>query len=149
MSRPHYPTSSAPRSGVQSQLNSSVSALDRLDRARTCPMLVRAFIQVGRHFDSSEYSSERTPPEKSALAIYTWRDATLGELAEQIRAQLPEARSQSTKGLEFALVFPDKTGHFQLRTMGTVRGSDSSEASATTLEKGGLQVGDYLDVAIL
>lgn len=127
----------------------SVSNMDRVERARTCPMLIRTWVQVGRHFDSSDYSAERTPPEARSLPIYTWRDATLGELAEQIRAAVPEARAAPGARLEFALVFPDKTGHFKVKPVGIVRGADGSEDSFMTLDRVGLQVGDFLDVAIV
>ena len=75
-----------------------------LDRARTCPLLIQLFVQQGRHHTSSEYGPETVP--RDGISVYTWRDATLRELSEEIKERFPFARDRNAC-LEFSLVYPN------------------------------------------
>ncbi len=122
----------------------------RLDRARTCPLLLRVFVQAGAHHAEREYSAEGVPPARHALNVYTWRDATLRELAEQVKVQFAEARECAA--LDFALVFPNASGQHVLKRVGRVAaapGAHVGDDDGLTLGDIKHQAGDYLDVALL
>ena len=121
----------------------------RLDRARTCPLLLRVFVQAGAHHAEREYSAEAVPPARHALNVYTWRDATLRELAEQVKAQFAEARECAA--LDFALVFPNAAGQHVLKRVGRVASAPGHAGDDDGLTLGDIkhQAGDYLDVALL
>jgi hypothetical protein len=87
----------------------------------------------------------------SCTQIYTWPDATLGELADLVRA-VPPARDRPGARLSFSLVYPDRNGKATLRPIGTVFAkpvSRGGEDERKTLHSVRFQTGDYLDVGIL
>lgn len=132
-------------------MRASIATVDRVDRARTCPLLVRVFVKTGRHHAEGDYSAERTPPDGDGFRVYTWRDATLREIAEQVKAQFADARDPLCH-LEFSLVFPNASGVHILKRVGSLRASHGgapSECDQYTLDTIKHQAGDYLDVAIL
>lgn len=91
--------------------SSSSSARPSVDRVRTCPLLLRVFVNVGRHHHPDEYRARSTP--RGGLDVYTWRDATLRELAEEVKAAVEAARDSRAR-LDFALVYPN--AQVRLRT---------------------------------
>ena len=58
----------------------------RVDRERTCPLLLRVFPRVGGGQKEEEFEPGTPLPEQE-LQIYTWLDATLGELGELLRVR--------------------------------------------------------------
>jgi histone deacetylase complex subunit SAP18 len=81
--------------------------------------------------------------------IYTWRDATLREITELIKALNPAARARYAQ-ISFALVYPSKSGMMTMRNVGECYGdSRSGRDDNKTLDELHFETGDYLDVAIL
>jgi hypothetical protein len=127
----------------------------RVNREFVCPTLIRCFISVGRNHPISYFENGSTPADKGAteLAIYTWPDATLFELAELVREKVELSRtkvmiggSRAFPALGFSLVYPDKTGIFCIKTGGVAEAGGPDEKR--TLHELGWEQGDYLDVAV-
>lgn len=122
-----------------------------------CPTLVPTFVQVGRNHTASAYAGGSTPAESAAgsteLAIYTWPDATLFELADLVRDKVEVARTKvmvdgqkQFPALGFSLVYPDRNGDFCVKTGGVAEANNPDERR--TLQELGWEPGDCLDVAI-
>lgn len=117
-----------------------------VDRCKTCPFLVRTFIHTGPR-RSDDYRILATSSRRGDLdevAMYTWRDATLRELADLVRQVRPQARQKGAR-LAFALVFPDARGRHVMRPVGEV----PSSSDARTLDSLRFEIGDFLDVTVL
>ena len=127
-----------------------------IDRERTCPVLVRTFVSK-KHSLETEYRGLAGVPRALELSLYTWGDATLGELAELIRERVQDARAKrDTPGgrrkptLHFTIVYPDRQGCYVMKSVGTVvdKPRDGErDAADVTLGGCGWQAGDYVDVA--
>uniref|UniRef100_A0A2K5PED0 18 kDa Sin3-associated polypeptide n=1 Tax=Cebus imitator TaxID=2715852 RepID=A0A2K5PED0_CEBIM len=79
------------------------------------------------------------------LQIYTWMDATLKELTSLVK----EARNKGTH-FNLAIVFTDvKRPGYRVKEVGsTISGREGTDDSMT-LQLQKLQIGDYLDMAII
>ncbi|GAB2209954.1 hypothetical protein Droror1_Dr00027183 [Drosera rotundifolia] len=125
------------------------SKFEPVDREKTCPLLLRVFTQKGGHHTKEDFAIRGKEP-KDEVQIYTWKDATLGELTDLVKEVHPEARKREAK-LSFAFVYPDRNGIFTVRQVGMTyanankRNLDETKALAEL----NFQIGDYLDVAIL
>ncbi|KAL9254189.1 Histone deacetylase complex subunit SAP18-like protein [Drosera capensis] len=103
----------------------------------------------GGHHTKEDFAIRGKEP-KDEVQIYTWKDATLGELTDLVKEVHPEARKREAK-LSFAFVYPDRNGIFTVRQVGMTyanankRNLDETKALAEL----NFQIGDYLDVAIL
>ncbi|KAH8858850.1 Histone deacetylase complex subunit SAP18 [Schistosoma japonicum] len=155
--------------------NRSIPAPSGIDRENTCPILLRLFYSTNaRHYSLSDYSKGRTP--ENEIQFSTWIDASLAELAEEVRNVVPVARRRGTR-MHFAIVYPDSRGTYGRRQLGVVitgYGSNSGEIddtptettnirnnstiqrpfnllddSAITLLSKKFQIGDYVDCAIV
>jgi len=119
-----------------------------VNREKTCPLLLRVFHQVQRHHRAQEFDNVKNLARDEAQ-IYTWRDATLREITELIKALNPAARARYAQ-ISFALVYPDKSGLMALRPVGECSGDSRSSGrdDNKTLDELHFETGDYLDVAI-
>ncbi|CAN1236696.1 Histone deacetylase complex subunit SAP18 [Linum grandiflorum] len=121
--------------------------LPPVDREKTCPLLLRVFTKIGGHHGKEEFQVRGKEP-KDEVQIYTWKDATLRELTDLVKEVAPAARRRDAV-LSFAFAYPDKNGRFVVREVGL----HSTPFPDTVLLKLGfytsLQIGDYLDVAIM
>ncbi|KAH8096169.1 hypothetical protein JL720_3522 [Aureococcus anophagefferens] len=67
---------------------------EAVDRAATCPFLLRVFWSERRHNDLQAYGdtpgSGVTPPNE--LRLYAWEDCTLRELADMVKHERAETR---------------------------------------------------------
>jgi len=120
-----------------------------LDREKVCPLLLRVFYKLGGHHRSEDFNRRGREPEEE-VQIYTWRDATLRELADLLK-EVHQAARQKTSVLVFAFVYPDKIGKMVLKEVGTVhafprKGQEKDEEK--TLDELHFETGDFLDVAI-
>mmetsp|Transcript_54142 Transcript_54142/g.171814 ORF Transcript_54142/g.171814 Transcript_54142/m.171814 type:complete len:191 (-) Transcript_54142:10-582(-) len=115
-----------------------------VDREKTCPLLLRVFPKVGDHHRVQEFAQRGKEPA-GELQIYTWKDATLRELTELVKAVRPEA---SRARLGFAFVYPDRRGNNVMRPVGSCFSVRRGEDDDKTLQGLNFQTGDYLDVAI-
>lgn len=140
--------SSGPR--IESQVSAVNPASDRdrnrIDREKTCPILIRVFVGTA-HLASNEYGSGKLPAEQE-LHIHTWLDASIRELATLIREVRPEARRPGTR-LDFNILFPEtQMRGYRSRGIGEVFIGQRSSDEHRTLEDSRFQIGDMLDVAI-
>ena len=99
-----------------------------VDRERTCPLLLRTFLNKGghrrsvcmrtlsssRHIGASplsvtvrqeDYAVRGKEPVDDEVQVYSWMDATLRELSDLIKEASPAARDRNSQ-LSFAIVYP-------------------------------------------
>ncbi|KAG9453585.1 hypothetical protein H6P81_006489 [Aristolochia fimbriata] len=94
---------------------------------------VADFLIDGHH--NKEDFQVRGKEPKDEVQIYTWKDATLRELTDQVKEVAPATRRRDAK-LSFAFVYPDKNGHFVVHQVGMThsygngRRSDEGKALA-------------------
>lgn len=76
------------------------------------------------------------------------KDATLREISDLIKGVKKQAQRRETR-LDFALVYPDRTGRNVVRKVGRTFGARPSDDDDKTLQDLKFETGDFLDVAIL
>lgn len=120
---------------------------DAVDRQKICPFLLRVFVSTtGHHHKIIDYNKGNVP--QNELQIYTWKDATLNELALLVKEVNPEARRKGTK-FSFALVYPDiRAPLYRMREIGTTTTGQKGQDDLKTLLQARLSIGDYMDIAI-
>lgn len=108
---------------------------------------MRVFVSTnGHHHKTSEYNKGNVP--ENELQIYTWKDATLSELAILVKKVSPEARRKGTK-LSYALVYPDaRATVYRMRDIGSTISGQKGQDDLKTLGQVRLTIGDYMDIAI-
>jgi len=116
-----------------------------IDREKTCPLLLRVFVNEGQHHLPDAYHRGRCPA--SELQIYTWKDASLKELTNLIKDVHPQASGKGTM-FNFALAFPDRKGLFHFKEVGTTSVAHTGPDDRLTLQSVRLEIGDFMDVAI-
>ena len=149
---------------TETKLTGEVSKVDRsIDRLKTCPLLLRVFCSKIRHhlprfvhfnrqnfsssFSFSEYEQGHTP--ENELQIYTWMDASLGELTQLIKEVNPDARRRGTQ-FSFSIVSADDTyNRYYLTDIGRTENGFKRSDDQIQLAHKRFRVGDYLDVAIM
>ena len=120
----------------------SFSKIHRIDRRKMCPLLLRAFPYDEKSSNGGdgmlrrpdEYATQEGLAGMKECRLYTWKDATLAELADMIRKDMDREDIK----MAFSLVYPDARGRMVMRKIG----KDMND----TLEKLDFQIGDYLDV---
>ncbi|KFM64398.1 Histone deacetylase complex subunit SAP18, partial [Stegodyphus mimosarum] len=131
---------------VESVVEEKNEAEKLIDREKTCPLLLRVFLNNGRHHSFTEYTRGNVPSNE--LQIYTWMDATLKELTGLVKEVNPDARRKGTY-FDFALVFPDVRGPgYRMRDIGTTCSGEKGVDDNKTLAACRFKIGDYLDIAI-
>ncbi|KRT81384.1 hypothetical protein AMK59_6279 [Oryctes borbonicus] len=120
---------------------------DSVDRQKVCPFLLRVFVSpTGHHYKIVDYNKGNTP--QNELQIYTWKDATLNELALLVKEVNPEARRKGTK-FTFALVYPDpRAPVYRMREIGTTVTGQKGADDLKSLAQARFSIGDYMDIAI-
>jgi len=119
----------------------------KIDREKTCPLLLRVFCQIGRHHKTDEFNRGRTPANE--LQIYTWKDATLKEIMGLVKEVNPEARRKGTY-FDFAVVYPNfNRGGFMIKEVGTTCSGQKCPDDNVTLASKNFRIGDYLDISIV
>ncbi|DBA02043.1 TPA: hypothetical protein N0F65_000290, partial [Lagenidium giganteum] len=120
-----------------------------INREKQCPFLLRVFWSNGSHNRMESFDKVDDSPLSNELHIYTWLDATLGEIAELVQNASPEAQQPNTR-MGISIVHPDRRGRYVMRKVGWVfsnrRKSPDEEKTLTSL---GFQPGDFLDIALL
>ncbi|CAL9006963.1 unnamed protein product, partial [Prunus brigantina] len=91
-----------------------------VDREKTCPLLLRVFTKVGSHHTNEDFAVRGKEP-KDEVQIYTWKDANLRELTDLVKEVAPAARRRNAK-LSFAIVYPDRHGHFVVKELKNQKG---------------------------
>ncbi|XP_022921149.1 histone deacetylase complex subunit SAP18 [Onthophagus taurus] len=119
---------------------------DSVDRQKVCPFLLRVFVSPGHHYKTSDYNKGTTP--QNELQIYTWKDATLNELALLVKEVNPETRRKGTK-FTFSLVYPDSRAPvYRMREIGSTATGQKGPDDLKTLAQARFAIGDYMDIAI-
>jgi len=119
----------------------------KVDREKTCPLLLRVFTKLNGHHEKEEFAEHGKEPVGDEVQIYTWKDATLKELTELIRGVRPAARRSPAK-LSFAFVYPDRTGKNVVKPVGSTFTQRSGPDDRKTLHELKFESGDFLDVAM-
>ena len=119
----------------------------KVDREKITPLLLRIFVKEAEHHTVEEFNSDSLPTQDE-IQLYTWKDATLKEISNAIKAHKHLARQQHSK-LSFSLVYPNKTGANRLRPVAVTQNSKRTKEENLTLKQLKHETGDYLDVAIL
>ncbi|KAF9922895.1 hypothetical protein FBU30_006970 [Linnemannia zychae] len=149
---------SAARSGVESTNNktsktetnapasttaSAPMASGGIDREKLCPFLLKMFYKPHEHHLTKLYSPTSTPPKAAELQLYTWKNATLGEIASLVRQAIPDLLDSDTTNysrsrddddfgtrLHFRHIYLDvHKGNFVSRDIGTVLLADTVGAA--------------------
>jgi len=93
-----------------------------------------------------EYEQGQTP--ENELQIYTWMDATLGELTQLIKEVNPDSRRRGTQ-FSFSIVTADNShNRYYLTNIGQTENGQRRADDQIQLVHKRFHVGDYLDVAI-
>ena len=127
---------------------------EAVDRAATCPFLLRVFWSERRHNDLQAYGdtpgSGVTPPNE--LRLYAWEDCTLRELADMVKHERAETRRPRCQ-LSFAIVYPDRLGRNAMKEVGYVWATKAPQQAHAvenkTLRDLHFQTGDFIDVAVI
>ncbi|KAG0733404.1 hypothetical protein G6F29_003165 [Rhizopus arrhizus] len=120
--------------------------MSTVDREKDCPFLLRVFTRQGGHNSIHSYSIDNVP--ENELTLYTWKNATLEEIAQLIEQVIPEARDPDAR-ISFRLVYLNKNaGRFFQKDIGRVVSAKPTRDQKKTLEESRFMIGDYLDVAI-
>ncbi|KZS91342.1 hypothetical protein SISNIDRAFT_551127 [Sistotremastrum niveocremeum HHB9708] len=102
-------------------------SLSTVDRSKTVPFLIRAFVKIGG-FHSLNLFEDGTPPITDEHQLYTWKDATLRELITTLRSVAPstiEFRHPLAR-YAFRVLYADATnrGAFTSKELGIVYSRD-------------------------
>ncbi|EGC31174.1 hypothetical protein DICPUDRAFT_40315 [Dictyostelium purpureum] len=118
-----------------------------VNRETTCPFLLRVFVTKGGSFHNvNEFSGRSKVPENDEIQLYTWRNATLKEISNLIKESFEEARNKDSK-FEFAFIFPDQKGIFQIKPIGTIYSNKKTDDDFLTLHELSFNH-QYLDVIL-
>uniref|UniRef100_A0A6G3MFH2 18 kDa Sin3-associated polypeptide n=1 Tax=Henneguya salminicola TaxID=69463 RepID=A0A6G3MFH2_HENSL len=119
---------------------------EKIDRTKTCPMLIKMFCSMGKHNKLSDFNDKKFPDNE--LRIYTWKDATLRELMGLVTEAFPDSRSVGTC-FDFAIVYPNfKLRTFEMKDLGSTCSGQNRIDDNISLDSTKFHVGDCLDVAI-
>jgi len=120
---------------------------DPVDRAATCPLLLRTFVKRGRHHSSSDFA-RGAAPTADEVPLHGWQDTSLYELKELLKGVHPAARERGLV-FSFSQVYPDKRGALVLREVGSCLSLKRGNDDAKTLAELQFMAGDHLDIALL
>ncbi|GJJ69399.1 histone deacetylase complex subunit SAP18 [Entomortierella parvispora] len=71
-----------------------------IDREKLCPFLLKMYYCQGAHHRVDMFSPTTTPPQSSELRLYTWKNATLGEIASLVKQAVPDQVDRAGPGGE-------------------------------------------------
>eukprot|EP01132_Coremiostelium_polycephalum_P000439 gene439-555_t len=128
-------------------VNSNVNSGNNLNREKVCPLLLRVFIKEDSFHSPDEFKSRSVVPEKDEIQVYTWKNSTLREITTLIKEVNLNARKKESK-LNFAFIYPDTKGVFQIKQIGSVHSSKKGDDDHKTLEDLDFNY-QYLDVSLI
>ncbi|KAG9291570.1 hypothetical protein G9A89_021989 [Geosiphon pyriformis] len=118
-----------------------------VDREKTCPFLLRIFCQEGSHHGLDKYTIDEQPTNHE-VQIYTWKDATLKEIANLIKQIKPDAQRLNAR-ISFKLVYQDQLRNcYMFKDLGMVMNSRNTVEEDNNLDDARFVIGDFLDVAV-
>ncbi|QSL65213.1 hypothetical protein MERGE_002520 [Pneumocystis wakefieldiae] len=116
-----------------------------IDRQKTTPFLLRIFFKIGGFHSIEEFQPE-SQPVADEVQIYTWKDASLYELAQLLSKAIPN--NNSTR-FSFRLIYNDNYKEkYQTKDIGHVLLFSRGLEANKTLDDVRFVIGDWIDVAI-
>mmetsp|Transcript_31918 Transcript_31918/g.54982 ORF Transcript_31918/g.54982 Transcript_31918/m.54982 type:complete len:130 (-) Transcript_31918:19-408(-) len=119
-----------------------------VNRETTCPFLIRVFYREDLTPIAPESLQDRGDQLcHDEVRIYTWIDASLREVIDLLKEQLPAARRRDA---EFRLSFvrPNLHGGLERKDLGVFYAARKTAAEADTLQQLRFVIGDYIGVNI-
>ncbi|KAG0295541.1 mtDNA inheritance, partitioning of the mitochondrial organelle [Linnemannia gamsii] len=119
-------TVAAPATNAPASTTATPIAHGIVDREKLCPFLLKMFYKQGEHHRVDQYKPTSLPPKSSELQLYTWKNATMGEIASLVQQAIPDlidtVSTPETGGeLHFRHIYLDMTrGIYVGRDIGTV-----------------------------
>lgn len=108
--------------------------------------MIRVFYKEGSTHRVDEFDGDKRPAEE--VQVYSWFDANLREISEHIQKELELTRKRDTQ-LDFSLFYPDYSGGFRRKFLGSVKVGTMGSDDLKTLQSLRYQVGDYISLAII
>ena len=78
------------------------------------------------------FEGVKVPGQKEEIQIYTWLDANLREISENIQREVENTRKRDTQ-LQYSLIYPDFEGNPRRKNLGTVKVGSKSPDDMKTL----------------
>lgn len=123
----------------------SKSSSRPIDRQKNTPFLLRLFYKIGG-FHSIDEFQPNNQPITDEIQIYTWKDASLHELAQLLAKAIPD--NNHTR-FSFRLIYNDNYREkYQTKDIGHVLLLSKGLEADRTLEDVRFVIGDWIDVAI-
>lgn len=122
----------------------------KVDRTTTTPFLIRIFSDHRNFHRLEDFDTDRQPRDE--LNLYSWKDATLGELTTLLAKELvgDSQRTLATFKFSYRLIFGDTNRRrYQFRDLGTVQLNDKSTDGKKSLDDVRFVIGDWIDIAVL
>jgi len=122
-------------------------AVRKLDRDVLCPFLLRVFWKLGEPvtLESVRHRMEDQQPDE--IRLYTWLDATLGEVTQLLKEELPGARRRDAE-FELSFIRHNLEGGLELKALGVISAVRPSDLDAVTLSSLRFIIGDCLAVTL-
>ncbi|GAA5848035.1 hypothetical protein JCM5353_002890 [Sporobolomyces roseus] len=135
----------------------------RVDREKTCPSLLRVFVNPANHHPDSAFTTTSLPVAKEHQ-VYVWRDSTLREILLSLRDSSPALRNNNLAKYSLKLVFWDskvdkytstELAHINAKDLGSSHSSTDRRSGGggglidRTLSEAKYVVGDFLDIAYI
>lgn len=112
-----------------------------------CPFLLRVFWKQGEPvtLESVRHRMEDQQPDE--VRLYTWLDATLGEITQMLKEELPGARRRDAE-FELSFIRHNLEGGLELKPLGVISAARPSDLDAVTLSSLRFIIGDCLAVTL-
>ena len=122
-------------------------AVRKLDRDVTCPFLLRVFWKQGEPvtLESVRHRMEDQQPDE--VRLYTWLDATLGEITQLLKEELAGARRRDAE-FDLSFIRHNLEGGLELKPLGVITAARPSDLDTVTLSSLRFIIGDCLAVTL-
>ncbi|KAG0043401.1 Histone deacetylase complex subunit sap18 [Gryganskiella cystojenkinii] len=106
-----------------------------IDREKLCPFLLKMYYCQGQQSHRQDmFTPTSTPPQSEELRLYTWKNATLGEIASLVKQAVPHEVDQA--GPEGEMIFrhyflDPAQGHYRGRDVGVIFLTGVTETSSS------------------
>jgi len=118
-----------------------------LDREKVCPFLLRVFCKRGSHHRIDDFTINYQPVEDE-IQIYTWKDASLREIASLL-AEVDPKYAKHGNSISFKAIYLDNVrARYNSKDLGVINISKPSKTDDVTLADNGFIIGDFIDVAL-
>jgi len=118
-----------------------------VNREKVCPFLLRVFCKRGSHHRIEDFTINHQPVEDE-VQIYTWKDASLREIASLLEEVDPKYALHGNIISFKSIYLENRRARYSSRDLGTVNIYKPSKTDDVTLEEKGFVIGDFIDVAL-